>query len=58
MALYLGSSKELKINFANSVRQLIIPSPAPIVNGTILLSADNYILTDNKGIYITAKEDK
>lgn len=58
MALYLGSSKELKINFANSVRKLIIPSPAPIVNGTILLSADNYILTDNKGIYVTAKEDK
>lgn len=54
--VYLGNSNALKINFAGSICNLIIPSAEPFVNGLMLLSNDNYILTDNNGTYITAKE--
>lgn len=57
MALYLGSSEKLKINSANTICSLIIPSSSPILNGIILKSFDDYILKDSNGVYLTAKEE-
>lgn len=56
MALYLGSGAPLRINTIDGVCKLVIPSAKPFVNGDILLSSDDYILTDSNGLYITAKE--
>lgn len=53
--VYLGS-ESVKFNFMGSICKLIISSAEPFVNGIMLLSNDNYILTDNSGTYITAKE--
>lgn len=57
MALYLGNSK-IKINLNNNKYDLKLFSLTPILNGTRLLSSDNYILKDKNGRYLTAKEDK
>ena len=58
MGLYLGSNKKLKINLVNGgAFRLSIPSSTPITNGSLLLSSDNYILKDSRGVYLTAKED-
>lgn len=61
MALYLGSSKELKIklNDGNSFR-LNIPTiiTNPSVNAPRLLASDGYILKDSNGLYLLAKEGK
>lgn len=57
MALYLGNNK-VKINLANELLCLIIPSSSPFVNGILLLSFDNYILKDSNGVYLTAKEEE
>ena len=59
MALYLGSSKELKIKLSNgSSFRLNIPTltSSPIVSGARLLSSDNYILKDSNGLYLLAKD--
>lgn len=58
MALYLGSGQKVKINLANNKYDLKLFSLTPILNGTRLLSSDNYILKDKNGRYLTAKEDK
>ena len=61
MALYLGSSKELKIKLSNgnSFRLNIpIPISSPSVNATRLLASDGYILKDANGLYLLAKEGK
>lgn len=58
MGLYLGSSQKVKINLASNKYSLKLFSLTPILNGTRLLSSDNYILKDKNGRYLTAKEDK
>lgn len=57
MALYLGNDK-IKINLDGNKYCLNLFSTVPITNGIRLLSSDDYILKDSKGIYITTKEDK
>ena len=57
MALYLGSSKQ-KISAGSSVACLKFYTTAAIVNSTMLLSSDNYILKDKNGLYLTAKESE
>lgn len=51
MALYLGNDK-VKINLNGVVYCLNLYSTQPIINGTILLSSDDYILQDFNGIYL------
>ena len=59
MALYLGSSEKQKIRLSNGgVFNLNLYTLSPITNGIRLLTSDNYILKDSKGIYITTKEVK
>ena len=58
MALYLGSSEELKINLDGIVYYLNLYSKNPITNGVRLLSDDNYILKDLNGLYINTKENE
>lgn len=58
MGLYLGSGQKIKINLTNNKYSLKLFSLTPILNGTKLLSSDNYILKDKNGRYLTAKEDK
>lgn len=58
MALYLGSSEELKINLDGVIYYLNLYSTTPITNGVRLLSKEGYILKDLKGLYITTKEDE
>ena len=57
MALYLGNQK-VKLNLNGAAYKLNIFSTASIINGTILLSSDNYILKDSNGLYITLKESE
>jgi hypothetical protein len=57
MALYLGEDK-VKINLNGVAYCLNLFSTAPIANGVLLLSSDDYILQDFNGIYLTSKEDK
>jgi hypothetical protein len=56
MALYLGSDK-IKINLDGVVYCLNLLSVAPTLSGIMLLSFDDYILTDSNGVYLTAKEE-
>ncbi len=57
MALYFNGEK-LKINIDNTVRKVASYVTAPIVNGIMLLSSDNYVLKDSNGVYLTTKEGK
>jgi hypothetical protein len=57
MSLYLGNDK-VKINFDVVKYNLNIFSVAPILNGVMLLSFDDYILRDSNGLYLTAKESE
>lgn len=57
MALYCGSEK-LLININNNVYCLNIYSSHPIVNGSLLMSSDDYVLKDSKGLYLTVKENE
>lgn len=57
MPLYLGSSEKLKITAPNGgAIRLHVYTPIPITNGDLLRSSDDYILTDSRGVYLTAKE--
>lgn len=58
MGIYLGQSDKLKLSVNNNICHVIIPSPMPITEGIVLMSADNYILKDLNGIYLTVKEDE
>lgn len=58
MALYLGSSEELKICLNSVEYCLNLYSTTPITNGIRLLSSEDYILKDSNGLYLTAKEDE
>jgi hypothetical protein len=59
MALYVGTSK-VKITADTKYFKLksIVPSSSPVTNGVKLVSSDNHILKDSKGLYLLAKEDK
>lgn len=61
MGLHIGNSENLCINSligsSSSICRLIIPSSS-VVGGMMLLSYDNYILTDSDGVYLTAKGGK
>lgn len=58
MALYIGREK-LKMSFNdNKSCRLNIPSSVPITNGIRLLSSDNLMLKDLKGLYLTVKESE
>ena len=58
MALYLGSSEKQKIVLDGNIHYLNLFSKIIITNNDILLSSDNYILKDSKGIYLTVKESE
>lgn len=58
MALYLGGSDKLKINLNSILYHLNLYSLAPITNGVMLLSSDDYMLKDSNGLYLTAKESE
>lgn len=57
MAIYVGSSKKLKIKVNDTTCSMKIFSETPITNGVRLLSSDGYILQDSNGVYLTTKED-
>lgn len=60
MALYLGKNK-VRINLNSTLCNIYISAitEQPSTEGIILLSADNYILQDLNGLFITAeKEDE
>lgn len=57
MALYLGSGEKVLISTSSGVYCLNIYSSQPIVNGSLLMSLDNYILKDSNGLYLTVKEN-
>ena len=57
MALYCGGEKVL-ISTSSGVYCLNIYSSHPVVNGSLLLSSDDYILKDSKGLYLTVKENE
>lgn len=57
MGLYLGS-KKVKINSNSVIYSAKFFTTVPIVNGIALLSADNYMLKDKNGLYLTAKESE
>lgn len=55
MGLYLGGTK-YNIVLDGNVFCLNIPSPLPIINGSILLSSDEYILQDADGLCLIPQE--
>lgn len=56
MALYLGSSAELRICSNNLVYALRIPTVPSVTECVSLLSFDNYILADLNGVYLLPKD--
>lgn len=58
MAIYLGSNEQLQLFFAGVKSKMIIAdSEKVIIQGSQLISSDNYILKDSNGIYLIAKEE-
>lgn len=58
MGLYLGSGNQsLKIILNGVVYKLNLYSTAPITNGIVLISSDNYILKDVNDQYLTVIEE-
>ena len=55
MALYLGSDK-VKINLDGVAYHLKLLPKIVVTNNNMLLSSDNYILTDINGLILTVKE--
>ena len=58
MALYLGSSEKRKVILDGVVYRFNLFTSTPIANFIRLLSSDNYVLKDSKGLYLIPKEDK
>ena len=58
MGLYLGASESLKVFFENIAHKLDVYTEVPVLNGTMLLSSDGFVLRDKNGVYLTAKEDE
>lgn len=56
MAIYLGSSEKLNITLDGIAYNLNLFSTAPITNGVRLLTAENYIIKDSNGLYVTVQE--
>lgn len=56
MNLYINGVK-VKINLDGASYKLNIHSSEPVVNNVLLLSSDNYILTDSMGVYLTAQKE-
>lgn len=54
MALSLGNDK-VKIYLDGILYKLNLYSATPITNGIVLLSADEYILKDLNGLFITTE---
>lgn len=52
MALYLGSSEELKINLDGVIYYLNLITSTLDKNYIALLSSDNFILRDSNGLYL------
>ena len=63
MALYVGNGKKLKIRMVNSVGEEITDAiyklliGYPMVEGALLISSDEFILTDENGIYIPVNRE-
>ena len=59
MGLYLGSGNQsLKIILDGVVYKLNLYSTAPITNGIVLISSDNYVLKDIDDQYLTVDEEE
>lgn len=59
MGLYLGSGNQsLKIILNGVVYKLNLYSTAPLTNGIVLISSDNYILKDSNNQYLTITEEE
>lgn len=58
MAVYLGSSEQLKVLIDNIPYYLIIAPSHYVFNDIMLLSNDNFILKDSNGLILTVKEDE
>lgn len=56
MALYLGG-EQVKLNFNYRTYCLNLNTKTIIVNGALLISADDYILKDLNGLYLIVKEE-
>jgi hypothetical protein len=57
MAIYLGDSKKLTIYFNGVVHSLEIYTKTAAADIIRLLSSDDFVLQDSRGIYLIAKED-
>ena len=57
MGLYIGDDGEFKIYLNGKSYKLNFYSKILITNGVRLLTDDDYVLKDIKGLYITAKGD-
>ena len=64
MALYVGNGKKLKIKMVNSVGETLTDAIYKLtvgysmVESILLVSSDNFILTDKNGIYITVNNSE
>lgn len=64
MALYVGNGKKLKIKMVNSVGETLTDAiykltvDYSMVENILLVSSDNFILTDKNGIYITVNNSE
>lgn len=56
MSTFLGNDK-VRVFIGGIEYNIEFYSENLITNGVLLLSADDYILQDTKGTYITAKEE-
>ena len=56
MALYLGSSKKLKVISNGNTYYMNLHSVIPVINGTRLLSSDDKLLKDSNGLFLTTKD--
>lgn len=57
MALYLGNSEKLKINFGDATYIMNVFSALPTIEDIILSSSDDCILKDFNGLYLSPKEE-
>lgn len=56
MALAMGNDK-VRIYLDGVLYRLNLYSATPIANGILLVTADDYIIKDVNGLFITAKEE-
>ena len=57
MALYLGSSEKLQINFDNTIHRLNIYHSTSSAEGARLLTSDGYTLKDSNNAVLIAEEN-